>query len=531
MDRLRRKRAVIRSAVTRATNELQALLDSSDATAGELTENFNIPELKEAALKAVESEIEDGVDIDHLEEEMESVEVYQVSICRLRTRTTLKLDTPRTPNIVSNAVERTAQTCTLQLADSSCSGFKGDIGIDIPIGADNYWKAVTGSIKRPDEDLTAVKTIFGWTLQGPVRPLPEVGWHQATVMQVMTRHQSDRPSQQLRERNTPPVLEDDMPEPKQSTIKSEPVPEEAAGNDSDMKSDKTEALECAPCTPKLSSSDSKEDSGIFEGNVMSNDGEGDEATLTGTVETQGKILKPVNLISVFTEIQAGKVVGVDCKKCRKRDRSGGSMSSPLKMFASQKEQLNCSANRKAGEDVDAVVCEVLCGLIEKSGEGSSGLLGEKISTETLRHLLRTFRENDDYRYQDFVSDEAGLNLSALFEQPLVKMQDIAIKKHRRDCSDHGSSSDHGPEVPPRMTRKRRKCSTPVPEKRTLTRSQRRRTCNLKSFKFGRLELQSAKMVGSSDSSGIQVGDVVLLRNDHRPGTFWDLAVVDKTFPG
>ncbi|KAG0426521.1 hypothetical protein HPB47_026373, partial [Ixodes persulcatus] len=143
---------------------------------------------------------------------------------------------------------RTAQTCTLQLADPLCSGVKRDIGIDILIGADNYWKAVTGSIKRLDEDLTAVETIFRWTLQGPVRPLPEVGWHQATVMQVMTRHQSDQPSQQLRERNTPPVVEEDMPEPKQSTIKSEPVPEEAARKDSDVESDKTEALEWAPCT-------------------------------------------------------------------------------------------------------------------------------------------------------------------------------------------------------------------------------------------------------------------------------------------
>ncbi|KAG0419569.1 hypothetical protein HPB47_004012 [Ixodes persulcatus] len=86
--------------------ELQAPLDSSDATAGELTKNLNILELKETALKAVDSEIEDAVDMDHLEEEMESVEVYQVSICRLRTRTTLKLDALRTPNIVLNSVER-----------------------------------------------------------------------------------------------------------------------------------------------------------------------------------------------------------------------------------------------------------------------------------------------------------------------------------------------------------------------------------------------------------------------------------------
>ncbi|KAG0433642.1 hypothetical protein HPB47_019729, partial [Ixodes persulcatus] len=318
------------------------------------------------------------------------------------------------------------------------------------------------------------------------------------------------------ERNSLLVPEKDAPEPKQPTIKSESVPEEAARKDSDVESDDTEALEWAPCTVltpcnspgnsresgfkndreasdaqlllepvgcqrELSASDSKEDSGIPDGNVMSDDGEGDEVTPTATVEARGKILKPANLISVFTEIQEGKIVSVDCKKFRKRDRPGVSMSSPLKKFASAKEQLNGSANRKAGEDVDAVVSEVLRDLIEKTVKGSSGLLGEKISTENLRHLFRTFCESNGYRYQDFVSDEAGLNLSALFEQPLVEMQDIAMKKRRRGSSDHGSSSDHGPEIPPRITRKRRKCSTPVPEKRMLTRSQWRRTCNVKSF--------------------------------------------------
>ncbi|CAN7944763.1 unnamed protein product, partial [Ixodes pacificus] len=318
------------------------------------------------------------------------------------------------------------------------------------------------------------------------------------------------------ERNTLLVPKEDAPEPKQPTIKSESVPEEAARKDSDVESDDTEALEWAPCTVltpcnspgnsresgfkndreasdaqllsepvgcqlELSGSDCKEGSGIPDGNVMSDDGEGDEATPTATVETRGKIIKPANLISVFTEIQEGKIVSVDCKKFRKRDRPGGSMSSPSKKFASAKEQLNGSANRKAGEDVDAVVGEVLRDLIEKTVKGSSGLLGEKISTENLRHLFRTFCESNGYRYQDFVSDEAGLNLSALFEQPLVEMQDIAMKKRRRGSSDHGSSSDHGPEIPPRITRKRRKCSTPVPEKRMLTRSQWRRTCNVKSF--------------------------------------------------
>ncbi|KAG0444334.1 hypothetical protein HPB47_013913, partial [Ixodes persulcatus] len=293
----------------------------------------------------------------------------------------------------------TAQMCTLQLADISYSGFKRDTDIDILIGADNYCKAVTGSIKQPEGDVTAVETIFGWTLLGPVRPLPEVGWHQATVMQVITRHQCDQPSQHLREKNTRPVPEEDVAEPKQSTITCVPVSEEAARKDSNVESGETEALEWALCTSELSASDSKEDTGIPDENVIINDVEGDKETPTGTVET--RFLKPVNLIS------------------------------------------------------------------------------------------------------DFVSDEAGLNVSVVFEQPLVGIQDIVMKKCRRGSSNHGSSFDHRPELPPRITRKRGKYYTPVPEKRMLARSQR----------------------------DIQVGDVVLLRNDRRPKTFWYLAVVDDTFPG
>lgn len=48
-----------------------------------------------------------------------------------------------------------------------------------------------------------------------------------------------------------------------------------------------------------------------------------------------------------------------------------------------------------------------------------------------------------------MSDEAGLNSSAIFEQTLVEMQDITMKKRRRGSSNQGSSSDDGPEGPPR----------------------------------------------------------------------------------
>ena len=38
--------------------------------------------------------------------------------------------------------------------------------ISVIIGADLYYKVVTGVIKRLDDDLVAVETVYGWTLHG-----------------------------------------------------------------------------------------------------------------------------------------------------------------------------------------------------------------------------------------------------------------------------------------------------------------------------------------------------------------------------
>ncbi|XP_037520910.1 uncharacterized protein LOC119397560 [Rhipicephalus sanguineus] len=47
--------------------------------------------------------------------------------------------------------------------------------ISILIGSDAYWKVATGSIDRLNEELTAVETSFGWTVQGASSP------HEATT--------------------------------------------------------------------------------------------------------------------------------------------------------------------------------------------------------------------------------------------------------------------------------------------------------------------------------------------------------------
>lgn len=54
----------------------------------------------------------------------------------------------------------------MPFADASCFDVNLEPGLSILIGADCYWKLVTGNIQRLNENLTAVETVFGWTVQG-----------------------------------------------------------------------------------------------------------------------------------------------------------------------------------------------------------------------------------------------------------------------------------------------------------------------------------------------------------------------------
>ncbi|KAF2894389.1 hypothetical protein ILUMI_11784 [Ignelater luminosus] len=56
---------------------------------------------------------------------------------------------------------------TLNMADVSIGNAPTLNGIVLLIGADNYWKFAAGEFIRLSEDLTAVNTKLGWTLQGP----------------------------------------------------------------------------------------------------------------------------------------------------------------------------------------------------------------------------------------------------------------------------------------------------------------------------------------------------------------------------
>lgn len=46
------------------------------------------------------------------------------------------------------------------------SALRTSQNVDVLVGADNYWRFVSGNVVRLTEDLTAVETIFGWVVQG-----------------------------------------------------------------------------------------------------------------------------------------------------------------------------------------------------------------------------------------------------------------------------------------------------------------------------------------------------------------------------
>ena len=67
------------------------------------------------------------------------------------------------------ALEEYPHLCGLNLADSSNLSGDNDVEVDILIGADYYWKFVTGTIKRGNKPgPVAVLTRLGWVLSGPV---------------------------------------------------------------------------------------------------------------------------------------------------------------------------------------------------------------------------------------------------------------------------------------------------------------------------------------------------------------------------
>ncbi|KAL1480155.1 hypothetical protein MTO96_051270 [Rhipicephalus appendiculatus] len=76
---------------------------------------------------------------------------------------------------------------SIQLADDARQ-INGNDNIDLLIGSDYYWQVATGRIRRLSNGLTAIETLFGWTLQGAVESFKTVRQtYTTTVMNVVVR--------------------------------------------------------------------------------------------------------------------------------------------------------------------------------------------------------------------------------------------------------------------------------------------------------------------------------------------------------
>ncbi|KAG0423145.1 hypothetical protein HPB47_001065 [Ixodes persulcatus] len=64
---------------------------------------------------------------------------------------------------------RNLQRQGITLADLPVGNCLLERGVSILIGADYYWRVTTGNVRRVNLSLTAVETIFGWSLQEPIK--------------------------------------------------------------------------------------------------------------------------------------------------------------------------------------------------------------------------------------------------------------------------------------------------------------------------------------------------------------------------
>lgn len=69
--------------------------------------------------------------------------------------------------VPSKHIQQQLEKKGLPVADVS-SGGKEDLELSVLIGADYYWRVVTGKTERLSDALVAIETTFGWAVQGPV---------------------------------------------------------------------------------------------------------------------------------------------------------------------------------------------------------------------------------------------------------------------------------------------------------------------------------------------------------------------------
>ncbi|XP_065307693.1 streptococcal hemagglutinin-like isoform X1 [Dermacentor albipictus] len=287
----------------------------------------------------------------------------------------------------------------------------------------------------------------------------------------------------------------------------------ACNSDSDAESDSTEALQWSP--DRASRSNSAEYS--REGGATTVDGGADDASenvvasaagpsnrpvtqikeedtsplLNGTddLECSDKTVKSIasactrslapsdggldNLISVFTTVEEGKIVSVDCKKFRKRGRPLGAK----KKNALKRARMAAMEMALQNDDVDFTVKQLLHDMVDRIAM-TGGEIPSKLSEANLKDVISSFCESNGFSRQEFACENDEICFGSVLRDEHPDATGGAAKRPRRGSSDHGSSSEQSSQTPrPRGSGKRyKKKRETVPTKRMLTRSQWRRSC-------------------------------------------------------
>ena len=143
-------------------------------------------------LLALPTEITERVLIKTFGSKVEKVQVCDVVNLAIKTKNGMSLVVslltvpmvcePLSGQPLNLASEHFPYLAGLELADSS--SLEDNLDIGILIGADQYWKLVTGKIRQEGTGPTAVETKLGWVLSGPV---PGVS-HGGTSVNFVSTH-------------------------------------------------------------------------------------------------------------------------------------------------------------------------------------------------------------------------------------------------------------------------------------------------------------------------------------------------------
>ncbi|XP_037502495.1 uncharacterized protein LOC119376894 [Rhipicephalus sanguineus] len=108
IDRIKRKRAVVRTSTTKLLNDIATMED--DASLGELEEKINLLSLKEDSLKELDREIESGVE--DLEEEIACSETYKerISVAKTKVQRMLRERNCTNTSLVTASLDRTSSS-------------------------------------------------------------------------------------------------------------------------------------------------------------------------------------------------------------------------------------------------------------------------------------------------------------------------------------------------------------------------------------------------------------------------------------